>query len=50
MLSPAAAAIKSALAALAAGKSESDGAMTQAELRETLGYPAYEAAAKPYTL
>jgi 2-methylisocitrate lyase-like PEP mutase family enzyme len=50
MLSPVAAAIKTALAALAAGKSESEGALTPAEFRQTLGYQDYEVAAKPFSL
>jgi 2-methylisocitrate lyase-like PEP mutase family enzyme len=50
MLSPVVGAMKAALAALAAGKSEAEGALPPAEFRETLGYPAYEAAAKPFTL
>jgi 2-methylisocitrate lyase-like PEP mutase family enzyme len=50
MLSPVAAAIKSALAALVAGKSVAEGGLAPAELRETLGYGEYAAAAKPFTL
>ncbi len=50
MLSPAMAAMKSALAAIAAGKSEAEGALSGGEFREMLGYSAYEAAAKPFTL
>ena len=50
LLSPVAAVMKSALAALAAGQSEGVGALSQAEFRDTLGYTAYEAAAKPFTL
>ncbi len=50
MLSPVAAAMKAALAAIAAGRSEADGALSQGEFREALGYPAYEAAAKQFTL
>ena len=50
LLSPAAAAMKAALAAIAAGQSEVAGALSQAEFRETLGYGAYEAAAKPFML
>lgn len=42
LLSPAAAGIKSGLAALLAGKSESPVALTPAEFRDTMGYPAYE--------
>ncbi len=49
LLSPVAAAMKVALAALVAGKSEAEGALSQAEFRDTFGYPAYEAAAKPFT-
>ena len=50
MLSPAMAAMKSALAAIAAGKSEAEGALSGGEFREMLGYSTYEAAAKPFTL
>jgi 2-methylisocitrate lyase-like PEP mutase family enzyme len=50
LLSPVAAAIKTALAAFLAGQSESAGALTPAEFRETLGYPAYETAAKAFML
>jgi 2-methylisocitrate lyase-like PEP mutase family enzyme len=50
ILSPVAAAIKAALTAIVAGKSEAEGALSQSEFRETFGYPAYEAAAKPFTL
>jgi 2-methylisocitrate lyase-like PEP mutase family enzyme len=48
MLSPAVAGMKSGLAALKAGEAESKGALPPAELRTTLGYPAYDAAAKPF--
>lgn len=48
MLSPAAAGIKAGLAALAAGGSEAAGALPAKELRETLGYGDYDAAAKPF--
>ncbi len=48
LLSPAAAAMTAALAALAAGLSEPEGALTPAELRATLGYSDYEAAARPF--
>jgi 2-methylisocitrate lyase-like PEP mutase family enzyme len=50
MLSPVIGAMKTALAALAAGKSEGAGAVSSAELRETLGYADYAAAAKPFVL
>ncbi len=49
-LSPAMAGMKAGLAALKAGKSMADGALPPAEFRETLGYRAYEAAAKPFVL
>lgn len=42
LLSPAAAGIKAGLAALAAGKSEAELALPNAELRTILGYPAYD--------
>lgn len=48
MLSPAIAAMAEGLAALAAGKSESSGAMPAAEFRATLGYGDYDAEAKRY--
>ncbi|MGE5150005.1 MAG: isocitrate lyase/PEP mutase family protein [Rhodospirillaceae bacterium] len=48
MLSPAVAGMKSGLAALKAGEAESKSALSPAELRTTLGYPAYDAAAKPF--
>ncbi|HYD04472.1 MAG TPA: isocitrate lyase/PEP mutase family protein [Reyranella sp.] len=48
MLSPAVAGMKSGLAALKAGEAESKGALPPAELRTTLGYLAYDAAAKPF--
>jgi 2-methylisocitrate lyase-like PEP mutase family enzyme len=48
MLSPAAAGMKAGLAALKAGKSESDTALAPADLRTTLGYPAYDTDAKPF--
>ncbi len=48
MLSPAMAGMKSGLAALKAGEAESKGALPPAELRTTLGYPAYDTAAKPF--
>jgi len=46
LLSPAAAGIKAGLAALAAGKSQSDRALPNAELREVLGYRAYDEQAR----
>jgi 2-methylisocitrate lyase-like PEP mutase family enzyme len=48
MLSPAAAGMKSGLAALKAGEAESKSALPPAELRTMLGYPAYDAQAKPF--
>ncbi|MEQ9333050.1 isocitrate lyase/PEP mutase family protein [Thalassobaculum sp.] len=48
MLSPAVAAMKAGLAALAAGESESSAALPPPELRATLGYGDYDAQAKPF--
>jgi 2-methylisocitrate lyase-like PEP mutase family enzyme len=48
MLSPSAAGIKAGLAALAAGKAEAASALPPAELRTMLGYPDYDAQAKPF--
>src|SRR6476469_3925069 len=48
MLSPAAAGMKAGLEALKAGAAEAKGAMPPPELRTTLGYPAYDAKAKPF--
>ncbi len=48
MLSPAMAGIKAGLAAIAAGESEATGALPAAEFRDTLGYGAYDAAAKRF--
>jgi len=48
MLSPAISGMKAGLAALAAGDSESKSALAPAELRETLGYGAYDAEAKRF--
>ncbi len=50
MLSPVIGAMRDALAALTAGRSESDAAVPQAEFREVLGYGEYEAAARPFVL
>lgn len=50
MLSPAAAGIKAGLAALNAGEAECSMALKPAELRETLGYDAYGAQAKPFLI
>ncbi len=50
MLSPVIGAMKAALAALAAGKSEAEGALPAAEFRATLGYGDYEFAARPFIL
>eukprot|EP01037_Dinobryon_pediforme_P004263 gene4263-4313_t len=46
LISPVAAAIKSGLNALAAGKSESELALPPAELRDALGYAAYDVQAR----
>ena len=48
MLSPAAAGMKAGLAALKAGEAEAKSALPPAELRTMLGYPAYDAQAKPF--
>ncbi|MBU8544207.1 MULTISPECIES: isocitrate lyase/PEP mutase family protein [Roseomonadaceae] len=48
LLSPVAAGIKAALAALKAGQAEAASALPPAELRTTLGYPAYDEAARPF--
>jgi len=48
MLSPAAAGMKAGLAALVAGEAEAKSAMSPPDLRATLGYAEYDAAAKPY--
>jgi 2-methylisocitrate lyase-like PEP mutase family enzyme len=48
MLSPAIAGIKAGLAALVAGEAESKTALPPPELRETLGYAAYETHAKRF--
>ncbi len=48
MLSPVAAAMKAGLAAMAAGGTETAGALSVAELRATLGYADYDTAAKPF--
>lgn len=48
LLSPAAAGIKAGLAALAAGSAEAANALSHAELRTTLGYKAYDEAAKRF--
>ena len=50
MLSPVAAGMKAGLAALKAGEAEAKTALAPADLRATLGYAAYDAAAKPYVL
>lgn len=50
MLSPAMAGMKAGLEAIAAGKSEAAGAMPTPEFRDTLGYGAYDAAAKPFII
>ena len=50
MLSPAIGAMTAALAAIKAGRSESDAAIPSAEFRRVLGYGDYEAAAKPFVL
>ncbi|MGE0767020.1 MAG: oxaloacetate decarboxylase [Hyphomicrobiaceae bacterium] len=48
MLSPAIAGMKAGLAALAAGGAEASGALSPAELRETLGYGTYDTHAKGF--
>lgn len=48
MLSPSVAGMKAGLAALVAGEAESKAALAPAELRATLGYADYDAAAKPF--
>ena len=48
MLSPATAGMKAGLAALKAGEAESKAALSPADLRATLGYADYDAAAKPF--
>lgn len=50
MISPVAAAIKAGLAALNAGESEADTALSPADLRETLGYNAYDREGKAFRL
>jgi 2-methylisocitrate lyase-like PEP mutase family enzyme len=50
MLAPAIAGMKAGLAALAAGRAEADLAITPAELRETLGYGAYDHQARRFAL
>lgn len=50
MLSPATAGIKAGLAALAAGEAESPMALPPAELRASLGYADYDAAAKKFII
>jgi 2-methylisocitrate lyase-like PEP mutase family enzyme len=50
MLSPAAAGMKAGLAALVAGEAGAASAMPPAELRTALGYPDYDARAKPFIL
>jgi len=50
MLSPALAGMKAGLAALKAGEAEAKSALPPAELRTTLGYPVYDAKAKPFLL
>lgn len=50
LLSPVVAGIKAGLAALNAGQPEASTALPPPELREMLGYQAYETAAKPYVL
>ncbi|HTI83264.1 MAG TPA: isocitrate lyase/PEP mutase family protein [Acetobacteraceae bacterium] len=48
LLSPAAAGMKAGVAALVAGDAEAATALPPAELRSTLGYPDYDAQAKPF--
>ncbi|TGD99877.1 isocitrate lyase/PEP mutase family protein [Methylobacterium nonmethylotrophicum] len=50
LLSPAVAGIRSGLAALAEGRSAAESALPPAELTATLGYGAYEAAARQFAL
>ncbi len=50
MISPVAAAIKAGLAALNAGKAETDSALSPADFRETLGYNDYDAQGKAFLL
>ena len=50
LLSPAMAAMKAGLAAIAAGGSEAAGALKPAEFRDALGYGAYDAQAKRFAL
>ena len=50
MLSPAIAGMQAGLAAQQAGLAEADTALPPAELREVLGYPAYDAKSKPFIL
>jgi len=50
MLSPVAAGIKAGLAAIKAGESESKMALPPPELRTLVGYPDYDAKAKPFLL
>jgi 2-methylisocitrate lyase-like PEP mutase family enzyme len=50
MLSPAMAGIKAGLAAIAAGESEAAGALPSGEFRDTLGYGAYDVAAKRFII
>jgi 2-methylisocitrate lyase-like PEP mutase family enzyme len=50
MLAPAAAGMKAGLAALVAGEAAATSAMPAAELRSALGYPDYDAQAKPFIL
>ncbi len=48
LLSPAAAGIKAGVAALVAGEAEASSALPPPELRAMLGYPDYDAQAKPF--
>ncbi|MCR9073402.1 MAG: isocitrate lyase/PEP mutase family protein [Alphaproteobacteria bacterium] len=48
MLSPAIAGMQAGLAALAAGRSEAEEALSPPALRETLGYDLYDSQAKPF--
>jgi 2-methylisocitrate lyase-like PEP mutase family enzyme len=48
MLSPATAGLKAGIAALLAGEAEAASALAPAELRATLGYADYDAAAKKF--
>lgn len=50
LLSPAMAGMKAGLAAIAAGRSQADGALPPAEFRDSLGYAAYDAEASRFAV